>query len=142
MEDAMVLLIENSQAESTLACAALALRPEIAVLAVSDVPAAIDLLQKRGGAGEVEIAILGRDAIGRSAGKLIEALSRAGREIPVIGIAAGLRESDRRRALEVGVRAVYDRPRDWKSYSGLMQNLLAEWLAIRKDSAPRRGRTS
>ncbi len=138
----MVLLIENSQAECTLACAALALRPEVAVLAVKDVPAAIDLLQKRDGESEVEIAILGRDAIGGSAGKLIEALSRAGREIPVIGIAAGLRESDRRRALAAGVRAVYDRPRDWKSYSGFMQNLLTEWLATRKDSLPRPGRTS
>jgi|SRR5712692_4376721 len=142
MGNAMVLLIENSQAECTLACAALALRPEVAVLAVKDVPAAIDLLQKRDGESEVEIAILGRDAIGGSAGKLIEALSRAGREIPVIGIAAGLRESDRRRALAAGVRAVYDRPRDWKSYSGFMQNLLTEWLATRKDSLPRPGRTS
>ncbi len=142
MGDAVVLLIENSQAESTLACAALALHPEIAVLAVSDVPAAIDLLQKGGSASEVGIAILGRDAIGSSAGKLIEALSRAGRAIPVIGIAAGLRESDRRRALAAGVRAVYDRPRDWKSYSAFMQSLLAEWLATRKDSARRRGRTS
>jgi len=138
----MVLLIENSRAESTLACAALALRPEIAVLTVSDVPAAIDLLQKGGGVSEVGIAILGRDAIGRPAGKLVEALSRAGRAVPVIGIAAGLRESDRKRALAAGVRAVYDRPRDWKSYAGVMQSLLAEWLATRKDSAPRRGRTS
>ena len=138
----MVLLIESSRAESTLACAALALRPEIAVLTVSDVPAAIDLLQKGGGVSEVGIAILGRDAIGRPAGKLVEALSRAGRAVPVIGIAAGLRESDRKRALAAGVRAVYDRPRDWKSYAGVMQSLLAEWLATRKDSAPRRGRTS
>lgn len=138
----MVLLIENSQAESALACAALALRPETAVLTVSDVPAAIDLLQKGEGASEVGIAILGRDAIGGSAGKLIEALSRAGRAIPVIGVAAGLRESDRRRALAAGVRAVYDRPRDWKSYSGFMQNLLTEWLATRKDSARPPARTS
>jgi len=138
----MVLLIENSQAESTLACAALALRPEIAVLAVRDVPAAIDLLQKRGGESEVEIAILGRDAIGGSAGRLVEALSRAGREIPVIGIAAGVRESDRKRALAAGVRAVYDRPRDWKTYSNFMRNVVAGWLATRKDLARRPVRTS
>ena len=138
----MVLLIENSQAESTLACAALALRPEIAVLAVRDLPAAIDLLQKRGGESAVEIAILGRDAISGSAGKLVEALSRIGRDVPVIGVAGGLRESDRKRALAAGVRAVYDRPRDWKTYSGLMQNLLAEWLATRRDSALHLVRTS
>lgn len=138
----MVLLVENSQAESTLACAALALRPEIAVLAVSDVPAAIDLLQKRGDDTEVEIAILGRDALGAAAGRLVEALSRSGREIPVIGIAAGLRESDRRRALAAGVRAVYDRPRDWKTYSSFLRNVVAAWLATRKDSARRPARTS
>ena len=138
----MVLLIENSQAESTLACAALALHPGIAVLAVSNVPAAIDLLRKRGDDTEVEIAILGRDAIGGSAGKLVEALSRMGRDIPVIGVAAGLRESDRKRALAAGVRAVYDRPRDWKTYSTFMRNLVAGWLATQKDSARRPVRTS
>jgi CheY-like chemotaxis protein len=142
MEDPTVLLIENSQAESTLACAALALSPEIAVLAVRDVPAAIDLLQTRGGESQVGIAILGRDAIGGSAGKLVEALSRIGRDIPVIGVAAGLRESDRKRAMAAGVRAVYDRPRDWKTYSSFMCNLVAGWLATRKDSARRPARTS
>jgi CheY-like chemotaxis protein len=142
MEDAMVLLIENNQAESTLACAALALRPEIAVLAVRDVPAAIDLLQRRGRESEVGIAILGRDAIGGSAGKLVEALSRIGRDIPVIGVAAGLRESNRKRAMAAGVRAVYDRPRDWKTYSKFMCNLVAGWLATRKDLARHPARTS
>ena len=134
MRDAMVLLVEENPVEATLACAALALQPDVAVLAVSDVPAAIDLLKRQGGQGSVTLAILGRHAIERGAGRLVKELSRQGTDVPVIGIAGEVRAAERARALEAGVSAFYDRPHGWNAYSALMAKVLAEWRVTRTPS--------
>ncbi len=131
----MVLLVEDSPAEATLACAALALRCAAEVLAVRDIPAALDILGRRGnGHSPVQIAILGREAIAGQVGKLVQALSAAGGGVPVVGIADGLGQTERTRALGTGVRALYDRPGEWRAYSALMGRVLSEWGVARSDA--------
>jgi hypothetical protein len=62
--------------------------------------------------------------------------------IPAVGIGAHLSEADDRRARAAGVRAVYQRPGEWKAYLELLGRVLAEWRVTRTDSALRPARTS
>jgi DNA-binding response OmpR family regulator len=126
MPEAAVILIEDRRAEAALACTALALRrPEMRVLEAKDVDGAIALLKKP--RAPVRLAILGERAVA-GAEKLIVALHASGLDVPVVAITATLAEAERRRALEAGVRSVYERPRDWASYSAFMERLVKQWV--------------
>jgi hypothetical protein len=70
------------------------------------------------------VAILGRKALENYPGKL---------RIPAVAILHDPSEAERRCALEQGVRAVYERPDTWQSYSALVERALSEWLPARKD---------
>ena len=123
MPEFAVILIEDSPAEVALASAALALHsPRTRVLRALDLGGAIEILHRE----PAVLAILGRRALMRSPKKLIRALPA-----PAIGVAAGLPETARRKVLAAGVRAVYERPMQWKQYSELMGGLLKQWLATR-----------
>jgi hypothetical protein len=51
---------------------------------------------------------------------------------PFVGFAANLTPADKRRALECGVRAIYDRPADWRPYCDALEQLLHEWLGAKQ----------
>ncbi len=124
MPEVAVSLIEDSPAEEALASAALALHsPRTRVLGALDLGSAIEILRREPAA----LAILGRRALMRAPRKQIRALA-----IPAIGVAAGLPEAARRKVVAAGVRAVYERPTQWKQYSQMMGGLLEQWLATRR----------
>jgi hypothetical protein len=43
--------------------------------------------------------------------------------IPAVGIGVRLSDADKRRAFAAGVRAVYERPRGWKAYLALFEEI-------------------
>ena len=113
-----VIIIESSPNEAVLACAAVALRPEVRVLKAGDLGSAAELLAQ----GPIALAILGSEAIGAADGALLQAFTRGG--VPVVGICADIPEAVRERALAAGVRELYERPREWQAYCTLIAALL------------------
>lgn len=103
-----VLLLEDNPAEATVA--------ETALLF-----AGAELAQSP---ERAVIAVLGRKALREYPGQL---------RIPAIAILAEPTDDERRRALERGVRAVYERPATWQGYTELVGRVLAEWLPARTD---------
>jgi DNA-binding response OmpR family regulator len=120
-----VILVEESLTESALACIAIALRrPGTRVAEASNLYHAKDILQRQSG-GSV-LVILNWRALRNGLEDFFEAA--AGRAT-VIGLAAELDERGRARALHAGVRAIYDKPADWKEYVSAVETILGEWLA-------------
>lgn len=107
-----VLLVEDSPYESALAYLALT-RTTPSVLHARDLRSAARL------APAAQLAILGPRAMSRVSDRQVRALG-----IPAVGIGVRLSNADRRRAFSAGVRAVYDRPRDWKAYLALLSRLV------------------
>ena len=122
-----VILVEDSPYESALAYLALS-RTTPSVIHAQDLRAAARMA---GGAG---LAILGPRAMTRISGRQVRALG-----IPAVAIGVRLTNADRRRAFAAGVRAVYDRPRDWSAYLELIASVVE--LATRKGSRLRPGPT-
>lgn len=108
MDRPAVLVLPDNPAEATLAESAVRLA---GAEVVSEPERAV-------------VAVLGRKALRAYPGKL---------RIPAVAILSRPTEEERRRALERGVRAVYERPDNWHSYSALVERALAEWLPTRKD---------
>jgi DNA-binding response OmpR family regulator len=118
-----VLLVEDSSSESGLACIAIALRrPGIRVHEARNLQEAMPFLESD---ASPRIAILGWRALKEASTRLAHS------KLPIIGFAANLTEADRRRALECGVRAIYDRPADWRPYCDALEGLLEEWLGAK-----------
>ena len=134
---ATVLLIEDSAAEVTLVCAALARRrPKVVVL---EAPHARDAIQRlKQSPDRVGLVIAGSRALAEAPGELIGTLKSEG--IPVVGVAPGLSPAEKQRAIAAGVHEIHDRPAEWLLYSELLNSLLTRF--IRADSAPRPGPTS
>jgi hypothetical protein len=124
-EREVILLIESDPTEAVLATAAVALRSDATVMRVADLGAAPGVLAR----ARVGLAILGRRAIGAAEPELLQAFVKDG--VPVIGVAPGLGEAERARALAAGVSQVHERPRQWPAYRVLIAGLLAEWLPTR-----------
>lgn len=122
-----MLVIEENAAEATLVAAALALRPEVRVLDAPDAREAAMLLESP--PGPVVLALAGATALAIPPAALFKRLDAQG--IPVVGIAAGLSDADKRRALEAGVREVHDRPEEWRPYAELIESVASRF--IRKD---------
>src|SRR5687768_11264701 len=127
MSQPAVILVETSPVEAILACAALALRPEVTVLKAQDLREASDLL----GGAPVALAILGKHALGSADGRSLQAFVSGG--VPVVGLGVNLPESLREQALAAGVREVHERPREWRAYRSLISGLLDGALPIRTD---------
>ena len=70
-------------------------------------------------ARSARLAILGSGALARISNRQVRALG-----IPAVGIGVRLSNEDRRRAFAAGVRAVYDRPRNWQAYLALIASVL------------------
>jgi len=107
-----VILVEESPYESALAYLALT-RTTHSVIHAKDLRAAARLARR------AKLAILGPRAMSRASSRQVRALG-----IPAVGIGVRLSDADRRRAFNAGVRAVYDRPHDWKAYLALLAGLL------------------
>jgi CheY-like chemotaxis protein len=122
MQRVTVLVIEEG-AEAGLVCAALALRPEVRVLDASCLNEALKRLE---GAEPVALAIAGSAALACDAGELVTRL--AARGIPVVGVTASLAPAARQRALAAGVREIHDRPAQWRSYSALIDSVVARFI--------------
>src|SRR3970040_807946 len=114
MSQPAVILVETSVVEAVLACAALALRPEVMVLQAEDLREASDLL----GGAPVALAILGKEALGAADGRTLRRFVSGG--VRVVGLGVNLPESVRRQALAAGVREVHERPREWHAYRSLV----------------------
>ncbi|MBI4123594.1 MAG: hypothetical protein HY467_01715 [Betaproteobacteria bacterium] len=125
MSQPAVILVETSVVEAVLACAALALRPEVMVLQAEDLREASDLL----GGAPVALAILGKEALGAADGRTLQAFVSGG--VPVVGLGVNLPESVRRQALAAGVSEVHERPREWHAYRSLVSGLLDSLLPTR-----------
>ena len=124
MDQVTVLLIEESAAEAALMAAALALRPGVRVL---DAPDAIEAaVQLESSASPVVLAFAGTAALIDPPTGLLRRLEGEG--IPVVGVAAGLSEAEKRRALEAGVREVHDRPDAWRSYAELIESVAVRFI--------------
>ena len=82
-----------------------------------------DILERQSGPSVV--VILGWRALRNGLEAFFqEAAGRAS----VIGLAADIGESGRRRALDAGVQAIYDLPLEWKEYVNAEEMILGEWL--------------
>jgi hypothetical protein len=108
-----VILVEDSPYESALAYLALS-QATAFVIQAPDLSAAVRL------APRARLAVLGPRAMSRVSDGQVRALG-----IPAVGIGVRLSDADRRRAFAAGMRAVYDRPRDWKAYVALITSLVA-----------------
>ena len=120
-----IVLVEDSNSESGLACIAIALRrPGVRVHEARDLQEALALLES---GARPRVVILGWRAL-RDAARL----PKDG--IPVVGFAASLTQTDKRRALDCGVRAIYERPTDWRPYCDALEELLDQWLGAKQDA--------
>jgi len=106
-----VLLVEDSPYESALAYLALS-RTTPSVIHAPDLRTAARL------ARGARLAILGSRAISRISNRQVRALG-----IPAVGIGVRFSAAEQRRALAAGVRAVYARPRSWRDYLKLLEQI-------------------
>jgi DNA-binding response OmpR family regulator len=112
-----VILVEESLSESALACIAIALRrPGTRVAEARSLQQAHDIVQRQ--ADTPPLVILGWRALQLCLKPF------AG---TVVGLASDVGEAQRERALRAGVRAIYDRPADWREYARVVENILAQW---------------
>jgi hypothetical protein len=106
-----VLLVEDSPYESALAYLALS-RTTPSVIQAPNLRTAARM------ASRARFAILGPRAMSRVSDRQVRALG-----IPAVGIGVRLSDADKRRAFAAGVRAVYERPRGWKAYLALFEEI-------------------
>ena len=98
-------MIEDNAAEAALVAAALALRPEVQVV---DAPICRSRWNACSRPRRLRAGDRRRPRAGQSTAELVGRLGAKG--VPVVVIAAGLAADARQKALDTGVREVYDRP--------------------------------
>jgi hypothetical protein len=118
MQPATVLIIKGGAAEATLVRAALARCTQARV---------IETLAEA--SGPVALAIADATTLTQSIDELKNLHTRG---IPVVGVAAGLSQKARKRALAAGVREIHERPRNWRPYWELIESVVARFTE-RKD---------
>jgi hypothetical protein len=106
-----VILVEDSPYEAALAYLALTQTTPSVIQAPSLRKAALH-------AGRARLAILGSRALACISNREVRALG-----IPAVGIGVHLSAEDKRRALAAGLRAVYTRPRRWRDYVALFEQI-------------------
>lgn len=109
-----VLLVEANPTDAALAGIAIALRKPRARVS--------EARSLNGALPTSRVAILGYEALKQAAGRL------EGIPSVVIGFAPGLTEAERQRALDAGVRAIYERPVEWRPFCDALERMLDEWL--------------
>lgn len=124
MEEVTVLVIEANAAEAALMAAAFALRPGVRVLEAPDAHTAV--MQLESPQSHVVLAFAGAAALIDPPTVLLGRLQTQG--IPVVGVAAGLSDVQKRRALEAGVREVHDRPNAWRPYAELIESVASRFI--------------
>ena len=124
MDEVTVLVIENNAAEAALVAAALALRPGVQVLDAPDEGEAARRLESP--RCPVVLALAGAAALAAPPAALFKRLGAQG--IPVIGIAAGLSDADKGRALAAGVSEIHDRPDSWRPYAALIESVATRFI--------------
>jgi CheY-like chemotaxis protein len=124
MGEVTVLVIEENVAEAALVAAALALRPGVRVLDAPDASEAARRLESQ--PYPVVLALAGATALAAPPAALLKQLDARG--IPVVGIASGLSDACKRRALEAGVREVHDRPDAWRPYADLIESVASRFI--------------
>ena len=106
-----VILVEDSPYESALAYVALS----------RTTPSVIQAPNRRSAArmaAGARLASLGQRAIARISRREVRALG-----IPAVAIGVRFTHAEQRRALAAGVRAVYARPRTWRDYLALLEQI-------------------
>jgi hypothetical protein len=106
-----VILVEDSPYESALAYLALT-RTTPSVIQAPDLRTAARM------ASGARLAILGPSAIVRISHRQLRALG-----IPAVAIGVRFSAAEQQRALAAGVRAVYARPRVWRDYLALLEQI-------------------
>jgi hypothetical protein len=124
VEQVTVLVIENNAAEAALVAAAFALRPGVQVLDAPDAAEAAMRLDSP--PCPVVLALAGAAALAAPPAALFKRLGAQG--IPVIGIAAGLSDADKGRALAAGVSEIHDRPDSWRPYAALIESVATRFI--------------
>jgi len=124
VDEVTVLVIENNAAEAALVAAALALRPGVQVLDAPDEGEAARRLESP--RCPVVLALAGAAALAAPPAALFKRLGAQG--IPVIGIAAGLSDADKGRALAAGVSEIHDRPDSWRPYAALIESVATRFI--------------
>ena len=119
MEPITVLVIGDG-AETTLIRVALAKLAEVRVVHVPHARQALELLLTP--SAPMALAIASAAALRTDADTLLKALEACG--IPLVAIAAALSQEVKQRALAEGVKEIHIRPRDWPSYSKLIEGLI------------------
>src|SRR5687768_372933 len=120
MQSVTVLVIGDG-AETTLICAALAKQPEVRVVEVTHARRALSLLRTQS-AAPMALAIASSAVLRGPAGALLKTLEARG--IPLVGIAAGLSQEAKQRALAAGVKEIHDRPKEWPAYAELLGDIM------------------
>jgi CheY-like chemotaxis protein len=123
MQPVSVLVIGDG-ADTTLICAALAKQPEVRVVDVPHARQALKLLQTQ--SAPMALAIAGAAALRTP--ELLNTLEASG--VPLVGIAAGLSQEVKQRALAAGVKEIHDRPRDWQAYSELIEAVIRRFTQV------------
>jgi hypothetical protein len=119
-----VILVEESASESALACIAIALRrPGTQVAEARDLREANALL--RADPAGSPLVILGWRALRNGLEPFFET---AGGRTTVVGFADEVGDSVRGRALQAGVRRIYERPVEWSAFAAAMERILGDWL--------------
>ncbi len=106
-----VILVEDSPYEAALAYLAL-------TQTTPSVIQASNLRKAARHARSARLAILGSRALACVSGREVRALG-----IPAVGIGVHLSTADKRRALAAGLCAVYTRPRSWRDYVALFEQI-------------------
>ena len=119
-----VLVIEDNAAEAALMAAALALRPGVQVLDAPDEGEAARRLESP--LCPVVLALAGAAALAAPPAALLKRLGAQG--IPVVGIAAGLSDADKGRALAAGVSEIHERPDSWRPYAALIESVATRFI--------------
>jgi DNA-binding NtrC family response regulator len=122
MQPVTILLIADDM-EATVMCVALAKRRDVRVIEAPNPRHAIKLLEKQDGAPTV--AISGTAALAKNAHGLVKILEA--RRIPLVVIAGGLSEKAKQRALGAGVKEIHERPRDWHTFSKLIDAVISRF---------------
>jgi hypothetical protein len=122
-----VVLVEESVSESALACIAIALRrPGTRVAEARSLKEATSFVQTDS-PGPL-LVILGSHALQQPLAPFIAAI---GERAAVVALANGVSQAGRERALRAGLRAIYERPQEWRPFCDVLEKVLDECLGAR-----------
>lgn len=121
-----IIVVEESLAESALACIAIALRrPGTRVAEVRTLGEAARMAKKPD--APAYLIIVGWHALQQPLHHCLQAL---GERVAIVGLASNLGEATQR-ALRAGVRRIYDKPVEWDRYIDTVERILQEWMLPR-----------